>query len=389
MAFVRCNQCGATHEVSVRLCPDTGRPVERRGAASAPPGPVQEAYRPERASIPSIAGAPSTRAELVGQTIDGKYRVLGILGMGGMGTVLAAEHVAIGRPVAIKVLHKNQLHKGRAVRRFHREARAAGSIGHPNICEVYDVGVLGDESPYLVMERLVGETLAARLLRRGQLDLDEILDLFSQVLSGLLAAHEKGIVHRDVKPENVFITRPIGYPSVVKILDFGISLLPQSASEDSGVGVVMGTPHYMAPEQAGGEPDQGGQVDLYSCGVMLYQALTGRLPYTARSFEALLAQVLTTEPVPARELRADMPSELDAILGKALAKTRHNRYASAAAFLVDLQPLRAAMTSPPRPVPEPMPTERDLGAWSDPEGSEALDELDAGDLEEDRTDRKH
>jgi serine/threonine-protein kinase len=382
--------------------------VERRGAASAPPAPPPRsdaaapeapAYRPERASVPSIGGGPSTREELIGRTIDGKYRIQAILGMGGMGTVLAAEHVAIGRPVAIKVLHKNQLHKGRAVRRFHREARAAGSIGHPNICEVYDVGVLLDESPYLVMERLVGETLDTRLVARGRLDVGEIVDLFSQVLSGLLAAHEKGIVHRDVKPENVFITRPVGYPSVVKILDFGISMLPLSAAEDSTSGLVMGTPHYMAPEQAGGEPDLDGRVDVYSCGVMLYRALTGRLPYTARSFEALLAQVLTTEPRPARELCPDMPGAFDGILAKALAKTRHDRYPGAAAFLVDLQSLRGPAaapgplpspgSTPPRrssgpdpipspraPIPDALPTERDLGGW-------AGDELDEGDLEED------
>jgi eukaryotic-like serine/threonine-protein kinase len=393
-SFVRCNQCGAAHDVTVRLCPATGRPVERRGAESAPPAPplasplapppppTEQEIRippPERASIPSLGSAPSTREELIGQTIEGKYQVQGILGMGGMGTVLAAEHVAIGRPVAIKVLHKNQLHKGRAVRRFEREARAAGGIGHPNICEVYDVGTLEDGSPFLVMERLVGETFAALLRTKGPLAIDDIVELFGQILSGLLAAHEKGIVHRDVKPANVFVTRPIGYPSVVKILDFGISMLPFASSEDSGAGLVMGTPHYMAPEQAGGEPDLDGRVDVYSCGVMLYEAVTGSRPYTGRNFEALLAQVLTTEPRPARELRPDMPAGLEPIIARALAKPRQARYPSVAAFLADLQSLRSRLAASPR-VPEPLPTERDLGAWALPGDDDDVEELSDDDL---------
>ena len=396
-SFVRCNHCGAAHEVSVRLCPATGAPIERRGARSVPPDAERRSSvpPPERASIPSMGSAPSMREELLGQTIDGKYRVQGVLGYGGMGTVLAAEHIAIGRPVAIKILHRNQLHKTRAIRRFQHEARAAGTIGHPNICEVYDVGTLEDGSPYLVMERLVGETLADRLQARSQLDVDDIVDLFSQILSGLLAAHEKGIVHRDVKPENIFITRPIGYPSVVKILDFGISMLPfEAVGDDSSPGgpLIMGTPHYMAPEQAGGEPDLDGRVDIYSCGVMLYRALTGRLPYKARTFEALLAQVLTSEPPPARELCPDMPPELDTILAQALAKSRDERYASAAGFLIDLQKLREPASNsrvrippsfrppPPRPprapIPEALPTERDLSSL-------VPVDLDSEDLDED------
>ncbi len=324
-----------------------------------------------------MGSAPSTRQELIGETIDGKYRVRSVIGMGGMGTVLAAEHIAIGRPVAIKVLHLSQLHKERAVRRFHREARAAGTIGHPNICEAYDVGDLPDGSPYLVMERLVGETLGARLAAEGQLEVDLAVELFSQVLEGLVAAHRKGIVHRDVKPENVFITHPVGHADIVKVLDFGISMLPISASEESSGGLVMGTPHYMAPEQAGGERDLDGRVDVYSCGVMLYQALTGRLPFTGRNFSALLAQVLTTRPPPLRELRPDLPAELESILGKALARDRDDRYRDAATFLGDLRAVRPLLASPaPGSIPDSAPTERDLGAYLDSgEGDEAESHL--------------
>src|SRR5579863_8844535 len=140
-----------------------------------------------------------------------------------MGTVFEAEHLMIGRTVAVKVLHPNQARKKNAVRRFHQEARAAGAIGHPNICEVYDLGTLDDESPYLVMERLVGETLADRIAAEGGLPFDDVIEILVQVLSGLVSAHEKGIIHRDIKPEKVFLTRRVGCPPICKLLDFGVS----------------------------------------------------------------------------------------------------------------------------------------------------------------------
>src|SRR6185312_15910783 len=139
-----------------------------------------------------------------------------------------AENLAIGRSVAVKVLHPNQAKKKVAVKRFHQEARAAGAIGHPNICEVYDLGLLEDGSPYLVMEKLVGQTLAERIAREGGLPFDDVIEVVSQVLSGLVAAHDKGIVHRDIKPENIFLARRVGCPPIVKILDFGVSkMMPQ------------------------------------------------------------------------------------------------------------------------------------------------------------------
>src|SRR5439155_17041779 len=142
--------------------------------------------------------------QLTGKTIGGKYLVRAVLGEGGMGTVYEAEDLAIGRSVAVKVLHPTQARKKVAVKRFHQEARAAGAIGHPNICEVYDLGTLDDGSPYLVMEKLVGETLADRIASEGGLPFDDVIDVLTQVVSGLVAAHEKGIVHRDIKPENIF-----------------------------------------------------------------------------------------------------------------------------------------------------------------------------------------
>jgi serine/threonine-protein kinase len=307
-----------------------------------------------RKAAPDPRQAPSTppphkqqQRDLFGKTIGGKYVVRSILGEGGMGTVFEAEHITIGRSVAVKVLHPNQARKKDAVRRFHQEARAAGAIGHPNICEVYDLGTLDDGSPYLVMERLQGETLADRIGAEGGLPFDDVIDILTQVLSGLVAAHEKGIVHRDIKPENVFLTRRVGCPPLCKLLDFGVSKVIGSLiggkEEDlelTRTGMVMGTPYYMSPEQARGDRNLDARVDLYACGVILYEALTGRRPFTAANYNALLLQILSTKPKPARELRPALPGGFDAVLDKAMARSRDDRYRSAAEFQRDLQALR-------------------------------------------------
>jgi serine/threonine protein kinase len=285
--------------------------------------------------------------DLIGRTISGKYLVRSVLGEGGMGAVYEAENIPLGRSVAVKVLHPAQARKKVAVKRFHQEARAAGAIGHPNICEVYDLGTLDDGSPYLVMERLVGETLADRIASEGGLPFDDVIDVLTQVLSGLVAAHEKGIVHRDIKPENIFLTKRVGCPPLAKLLDFGVSkmIAPVMGEKEEDLdltrtGMVMGTPFYMSPEQARGDRNLDARVDLYACGIILYEALTGKRPFTAANYNALLLQILTTSPRPARELRPALPLGFDEVLDKALARSRDDRFQSAAEFQRDLQSLR-------------------------------------------------
>lgn len=285
----------------------TGRPIEphtsarSRGAQPperARPGDAPEGRAPKegpgeigRSDRRASRGAPQTtdsskpgglgrefsRRDLIGRTLSGRYEIREVLGQGGMGTVYEGTHVGLGRPVAIKVLSPSQTRKRVAVKRFQQEARAAGAIGHPNICEIYDLGQLDDGRPYLVMERLVGRTFAERILRERGLPYDDVLSITAQVLSGLVAAHDKGIVHRDIKPENVFLAERIGAPPIVKILDFGVSKILASESEGGDeqlsltrTGMVMGTPYYMSPEQARGERNLDGRVDVYACGVMMY-----------------------------------------------------------------------------------------------------------------------
>jgi serine/threonine protein kinase len=273
-----------------------------------------------------------------------------------MGTVFEAVNLAIERQVAVKVLHTSQLRHRDAVRRFHREARAAGSIGHPNICEVYDLGTLPDGRPYLVMEKLVGATLAEQIAKEGALPIDQVVDILMQVLSALVAAHGKGIVHRDIKPENVFLTQRVGCAPIAKLLDFGVSKmtrLPSPTDKENEVtrtGVILGTPYYLAPEQACAERHPDARIDLYACGVVLYEALTGQRPFTADSYHALLIKILTGKPRPARQLRPSLPEAFDPILEKAMARKREERYQTAVEFQNDLQ--RCADTAGSGPLPQ-------------------------------------
>jgi serine/threonine protein kinase len=264
-----------------------------------------------------------------------------------MGKVFEAEHIASGGLVAIKVLHPHQARRKDVVRRFYREARAASVISHPNVCSAYELGTLDDGTPYLIMERLAGETLAHRLAFRRRLAFDEAVDILIQVLRGLGAAHARGIVHRDIKPENVFLAMRKGFPALVKVLDFGVlKTMPTPGLEGreevdlTRGGMVIGTPDYMAPEQARGERDLDARVDVYACGVLLYETLAGRRPFTAPNPAALLVQILAAHPRPLRALRPRLPNGIDAVLGKAIARDRGDRYATAADFERALHLLR-------------------------------------------------
>ncbi|HEY1958732.1 MAG TPA: serine/threonine-protein kinase [Polyangiaceae bacterium] len=345
------------HEATVTVCPVTNTPMRNTrshptGVPSVKPGSPRGGSqivvpRPMDGSTP--AGPPpsrSARRSLIGQTVDGKYEVRAVLGEGGMGAVFEAVHSAIGRVVAMKVLHPAQATKKVAVKRFHQEARAAGGIGHPNICEVFDFGTLSDGSPYLVMERLKGETLASRIGAEGGLPFLDVIEIVMQVLSGLAAAHERGILHRDIKPENVFLAERAGYPAIVKLLDFGVSKVVVSSGEwddDTDLtktGMVMGTPYYMSPEQARGDRNLDGRVDIYACGVLLYEALTAQRPFVAKNYNTLLVQILQGNAKPPRALRASIPPELEQIVLKAMAKNREDRFQVAAEFSHELSALR-------------------------------------------------
>jgi serine/threonine protein kinase/tetratricopeptide (TPR) repeat protein len=275
------------------------------------------------------SGEEEDAADLAGSQV-GPYRLLREIGGGGMGTVYEAEDTRLGRRVAVKVLPPEYNRDRRAKERFLREARAASAVDHPNLCTVHDVGESGGRL-YIVLTLYEGETLRERI-RRGPLPPGEAREVAIQVARGLARAHEAGITHRDIKPANVMLTRR----GEVKILDFGIARLEGDEVSLTRTGASWGTPAYMSPEQARGEPVDC-RTDVWSLGVLLYEMLAGRRPFRGESLEAVLSSILTQEPEPLERIRPDVPPELVRVVDRALVKDRTERYANATELLAGLE----------------------------------------------------
>jgi serine/threonine protein kinase len=288
---------------------------------------------------------------MIGQTIS-HYRVTGQLGSGGMGIVYEAQDLDLGRKVALKFLPPQLSRDHTALDRFLLEARTASALNHPNICTIYAVEKIqidGNDQTFIAMELLEGETLDHRLVT-GAMPLDRVLDCCIQLADALDAAHAKGIIHRDIKPANIFLTQR----GQVKVLDFGLAKLarPEMAMETIGAtqddpnpahltspGATVGTIAYMSPEQARGE-ELDPRTDLFSLGVVMYQMVTGRLPFSGATSAVIFHAILDLDPVPAVQLNAALPLKLEEIIGKALEKDRDLRYQSAADLRGDLKRLK-------------------------------------------------
>ncbi|MCP4674606.1 MAG: serine/threonine protein kinase [Deltaproteobacteria bacterium] len=281
-------------------------------------------------------------ADLSGTTLDGKYELSQLLGEGGMGSVYEATHTLIGRRLAVKFLHSQYVTSDEVVTRFQREAQAAAAIGHENIIEVTDMGKTPDGAPYIVMEYLDGMDLKELLTEKGTLTSVRIAHIMMQALSALHAAHEVGIIHRDLKPENIYLIEKPDRPDYVKLLDFGISkfrsLEAEGAKGLTQTGTVLGTPYYMSPEQARGDQDLSARSDIYAMGVILYQMLTGNLPFDAPNYNALLIKILTEEPVSPSEINPDIPPELEEACKIAMDRAPGNRFADCIEFRQRLKP---------------------------------------------------
>ena len=274
-----------------------------------------------------------------GEVLDNKYKLLRVLGEGGMGAVYEARHSVIGRLCAVKFLHAEIAHNPEVVKRFVREAQAAAAIGHPNIIDIYDVGVTSDGAPYLVMEYLVGCSLGDELENRKKLPPAEAAEILAQALSALEVAHRHGVIHRDLKPDNLYLVRSPNTAPRVKILDFGISKVSDpSKPEDrmTSTGMVLGTPYYMAPEQARGDRDIDHRIDLYSMGIILYELTTGRVPFTGDNYNQLLLKILTEKFPTPRQLDPSLSEDLEAVILKAIERDRALRYGSAKEMHDDL-----------------------------------------------------
>jgi serine/threonine protein kinase/Tfp pilus assembly protein PilF len=281
--------------------------------------------------------------DMVGQTVS-HYRVLSKLGGGGMGVVYEAEDMRLGRHVALKFIPDHLVKDQRSLERFTREARAASQLNHANICTIHDIND-NNGHPFIVMEKLEGESLKQRIHGKA-MDLDEVLGIAVEVAEALAASHAKGIVHRDIKPANIFLTSN----GQVKILDFGLAKLANAGSvgtaTDSSleesltqIGVIPGTAVYMSPEQARSE-HLDVRSDIFSFGVVLYEMATGKKPFTGTNVVTTLHAVINQKPASPRSLNSAVPSELEAIIGKAMEKDRAKRYQNAAEMRTDLARLK-------------------------------------------------
>jgi serine/threonine protein kinase len=269
----------------------------------------------------------------VGRVLHETYRIEGLIGEGGMGTVYEASHTRLARRFAVKLLTPNLAKDQEALERFKREALITSALGHPHILEVIDFNYLDDGLPYLVMELLQGQDLGDLLKTNKRLSIEQAAGIFRQTASALHAAHEHGVVHRDLKPQNIFLARKEGAVDFVKIVDFGISKVLGSASALTGTHAMLGTPLYMAPEQAeGGASEADRRVDVYAAASILYEMLVGEPPFFASSIPSLLYMIVHTTAPTIHEQRPEVPPAVDAVVRKAMSKDREDRFADLESF---------------------------------------------------------
>ncbi|HEY2736683.1 MAG TPA: serine/threonine-protein kinase, partial [Polyangiales bacterium] len=306
-----CPRCGTRYADPLAYCPNDGA---KTIASDAPVAPLDP---------------------LIGQIIDGRYAVEARIGEGGMGIVYRARHVGLKKPIALKLMRSDQAHDPDVVQRFVQEARASSAIGHPNIVDISDFGATQDGAIYFAMEYLQGHSLAQAMLR-GPLARERALSILIQIASALAAAHARGIIHRDLKPDNVFLTREPENDDFVKVLDFGIAKVKNAAAKITRTGAVFGTPHYMSPEQAAGQPVDP-RSDIYSLGVIMYQLFVGQLPFEGESFIGVMEKHRFEAPLAPSARVPALRGTIEQIILKAMQKKPEARQPTMLALRDELE----------------------------------------------------
>jgi serine/threonine-protein kinase len=322
-----CPSCGSTYPGDYAICPRDATPLQGEAGAEDP---------------------------LCGTLLGDTYEVLQRLGEGGMGRVYEARHVRLGRRFAAKVLHHAFASDREAVARFRREATAAAAIPSPHVAQVFDVNVTRDGQPFLIYELLEGADFGSLLQREGALAVGRATRIARQVAAGLRAAHDAGVVHRDLKPENVMLVRGSDGGEFAKVLDFGIAKMNQE-DKLTRTGAVLGTPAYMAPEQARGGSTVDHRVDVYALGAILYRALTGQPAFAGEDAGRTLTSVIWDEPPRPKTLRRDLPEALELVIQRAMAKDPDARFASMAELDAALAPFDQPDAAAPSTVPAAVP----------------------------------
>ncbi len=310
-----CRSCGRSFAKGIRVCPNDGSPLEDRASAADP---------------------------LIGATLGGSYRITRLFATGGMGRVYEAEHTRLERRLVVKMLHESQAHSKAALERAEREARATSGIASEHVVELVDFVRAPDGRPGIVMPFLEGEDLQDRLDRVGKLSVQDAIGLALQVCAGLAAAHANGVVHRDLKPSNIFLVKREDGTDRAMILDFGVAKLADAKGNITHTGSLVGTPAYMAPEQALGASTVDHRADVYAVGAVLYHMLTGQPPYGDEDATTTLMGLLKGEPPRARSIEKSIPEALEAVLERAMAREPKNRIPTADALASELAPFASA-----------------------------------------------
>jgi serine/threonine-protein kinase len=348
--MTRCAQCGEEMAEGARFCASCGKPA---GAFTELPTGASTPRRPQRSGSPSpgkgrTGSGPAADAGRFapGQELGERYRIIGLLGRGGMGEVYRADDLKLGQPVALKFLPEALARDEFFIERFHGEVRNARQVSHPNVGRVYDIGEIGGR-PFLSMEYVDGEDLASLLRRIGRLPPAKAVEIARQLCAGLAAAHDKGVLHRDLKPSNIMIDGE----GRARITDFGLAMRPGDATDE---GMLVGTPAYMAPEQLSGRPATA-KSDLYSLGLVFYEIFTGRKTFEATTFGEWKRKHEEEEPRAPSSLVADIEPAAERVILRCLQKDPRARPASALAIAAALpggDPLAAALAAGRTPSPE-------------------------------------